>query len=400
VAEEALSALGGKKLKDFQHLGGLAAELSPGQAKKLQDQLGNSVQIITDGTFQLPEIKEGFRPAAKPGGGGGGGNGGSTQVVPWGINAVNAPDAWSTTRGENCYVCVVDTGINSSHPDLAANITMGTNYINGGSWEDKNGHGTHVAGTIAALDNSTGVVGVAPKAQLLVAQAFSPNGSGNFSDIADAVLGCKYMRDQLDLHHDKGLVINMSFGLGLFSDFAAAEAIMRPAIQAAYNDGAILVGAAGNLSGATILPPSRYPEVLAAMAMTEDYQFADFSAQARRAEDQAHSYIAPGVGVNSTWKTGGYKILDGTSMAAPHLSGIAALMLSAESAGIVATDIGLGPMFQGLGLPDAYLTVLNRPIFSLASSTAVPEPSTLVVLIAGMLAHEITRRQMRATRRN
>jgi hypothetical protein len=87
-------------------------------------------------------------------------------------------------------------------------------------------------------------------------------------------------------------------------------------------------------------------------------------------------------------------------MAAPHLSGIAALMLSAESAGIVATDIGLGPMFQGLGLPDAYLTVLNRPIFSLASSTAVPEPSTLVVLIAGMLAHEITRRQMRATRRN
>jgi subtilisin family serine protease len=104
-------------------------------------------------------------------------------------------------------------------------------------------------------------------------------------------------------------------------------------------------------------------------------------------------YIAPGVGVNSTWKSSGYKLLDGTSMAAPHVSGIAALMLSANRAGIVATDIGLDPRHQGLGLPDAYLTVLNQAMLSLASSTAVPEPSTLLMLIAGMIAHGITRRQ-------
>ena len=244
VAEQALSALGGKKIKDFQHLGGFAADLAPGQAKKLQDQLGNSAQVIKDGTFQLPEIKEVFDRRRSP------------VVVaarlldkslPWGITAVKAPQAWSTTRGEMCYVCIVDTGLTSSHPDLG-NIAMGTNYINGGSWEDDNGHGSHVAGTVAALDNNIGVVGVAPQANLLVAKALDRRGSGDFSDTADAVLGCVNMRNQLDPGHTKGLVINMSFNLGLFSDFAAAEAIMRPAIQAAHSEGAILVGSAGNLA--------------------------------------------------------------------------------------------------------------------------------------------------------
>ena len=206
VADQALSALGGKKIKDFQHLGGFAADLAPGQAKKLQDQLGNSAQIIKDGTFQLPEIKEVFRPAAKPGGGGGPAVG---QVTPWGITAVKAPQAWSTTRGEMCYVCIVDTGLTSSHPDIG-NIAMGTNFINGGSWEDDNGHGSHVAGTVAALDNNIGVVGVAPQANLLVAKALDRRGSGDFSDTADAVLGCVDIREMgVDPGHTKGLVINI-----------------------------------------------------------------------------------------------------------------------------------------------------------------------------------------------
>jgi subtilisin len=391
AAEHALNALGGKKLKDFQHLGGFAADLAPGQAKKLQDQLGNSAQVLKDGTIQLPETKEVFRPAAKPGGGGGAP--GAGQVTPWGITAINARPAWATTRGENCYVCVIDTGLTSGHPDLGTNIRMGTNYINGGSWEDDNGHGTHVAGTVAALDNNIGVVGVAPQANLLAAKAFNRRGYGEFSDIADAILGCRFMRDQWDPLHQKGLVINMSFTNGPFSDFAAAEAIMRPAIQAAYNDGAILVGAAGNFEGATILPPSRYPEVLAAMAMTEDYQFADFSARARQEEHQVHSYIAPGVGVNSTWRNGSYRVLDGTSMAAPHLSGVAALMLSAGSLGIVATDIGLDPVFQGLGLPDALQTVLNLPSISLAGSTTVPEPNSCLLVAIGLLSLNAARRR-------
>jgi subtilisin family serine protease len=272
----------------------------------------------------------------------------------------------------------MDTGINRTHPD-----------INGGSWEDKNGHGTHVAGTIAALDNGIGVVGVAPQAKLLVAQFLGANGSGEFSDAADAALGCMYMRNQLDPNHEKGLVINMSFST-LSAD---SEPILRPTLQAAHNEGAILVGAAGNWGGINLMPPARWEEVLAATAMTQDYQIADFSSLPRSESMQAHTYIAPGEGVNSTWKAGGYKLMDGTSMAAPHVSGIAALMLSAQSAGIVATDIGLDPMHQGLGLPDAYLTVLNQAMFSPASSTAAPEPSTLLMLIAGMVAHGITRRQ-------
>jgi subtilisin family serine protease len=384
AAEQALSSLGGKKLKDFQHLGGFAAELPPGQAKKLQEQLGSSVHVIKDISFQSPEIKEVFRPAGKPGGGGGGTGGG--QTTPWGITAINAPPSWATTRGEDCYVCTIDTGINRTHPDLAANIVTGTNYINGGNWEDDNGHGTHEAGTIAALDNSIGVVGVAPQSKLLVAKALDRRGSGEISDTADAILGCTYMRNQLDPLHQKGLVINMSFNLGLGADFAAAEAIMRPAIQAAQSDGAILVGSAGNLSNSsTLLPPARYPEVLAALAMTPDGQRASFSSGAFREVDKTHSYIAPGVNVNSTWRNGGYKVLDGTSMAAPHLSGVAALMLSAHSQGIIATDLGLDPDYQGLGLPNAYLTVLDQAMLNLASSSAVPEPATLTLLTLALL---------------
>jgi subtilisin len=383
AAEHALTLLGGKKLKDFQHLGGFAADLAPGQAKKLQEQLGNSVQVIKDATIQLPEIKEVLRPAGKPGGGGGGPSPG--QVTPWGINAVNAPPAWATTRGENCYVCTIDTGINRTHPDLAPNIRMGANYINGGSWEDDNGHGTHVAGTVAALDNNIGVAGVAPQANLLVAKVFDRQGRGEFSDAADAVLGCMHMRNQLDPAHEKGLVVNMSFSASDPSAGAESDAFLRPAIQTAYNDGAILVGSAGNLPYA-ILPPSRYPEVLAAAAMTQDEQIADFSARPLSEVDQTHAYIAPGVGVNSTWRNGAYKVLDGTSMAAPHLSGVAALMLSAHSLGIVATDIGLDPRHQGLGLPDAYLTVLNQAMPSMASATAVPEPTSAALLVLALLS--------------
>jgi subtilisin len=347
----------------------------------LQDQLGNSVQVIKDGIIQLPEMKEAFSPAGKPGGGGGGG--GNSQVIPWGINAVNAPPAWATTRGENCYVCIIDSGINRTHPDLAPNIRMGENYINGGSWEDKNGHGTHVAGTIAALDNSIGVVGVAPNAQLLVAQAFGANGTAEFSDTADAALGCMYMRNQLDPLHQKGLVINMSFGS--YDISGTSESLLRPVLQTAYNEGAILVAAAGNTSGYAVQTPAKWDEVLAVTAMTEDQQLASFSSIARNDATIPHMYIAPGVGVNSTWKAGSYKLLDGTSMAAPHVSGIAALMLSANSAGIIATDIGLDPRHQGLGLPDAYLTVLNQAVLSLASSTAVPEPATFLLVSIGLV---------------
>jgi subtilisin family serine protease len=262
---------------------------------------------------------------------------------------------------------------------------MGTNYINGGSWEDDNGHGTHVAGTVAALDNNIGVVGVAPQANLLVAKVFDRQGRGEFSDAADAVLGCMHMRNQLDPAHDKGLVINMSFNATSPSAGAEADAFLRPALQTAYNDGAILVGSAGNLPY-LIFPPARYPEVLAAIAMTPDQQRADFSASAINEVAQAHSYIAPGVGVNSTWRNGGYRVLDGTSMAAPHLSGVAALMLSAQSQGIIATDIGLVPANQGLGLPDAYLTVLNQAMPSMASATAVPEPTSAALLVLALLS--------------
>jgi subtilisin len=391
LAEQTLSSLGGKKLKDFQHLGGFAAELPPGQAKKLQDKLGNSARVLEDGFVQLPNLGEGAQAAGKPGGDGGGGTTG--QVTPWGIAAVNAPAAWATTRGEDCYVCIVDSGLYSAHPDLATNVVTGTNYINGGSWQDDNGHGTHVAGTIAALDNNIGVVGVAPEAKLLVAKSFNQRGQATLSDAAEGILGCVHMRNQLDPDHEKGLVINMSWT----STILNTDEILKPAVESAYNDGAILVGAAGNYPGG-VQRPAMYPEVLAVTGMTEDLQFWSGSNQSYNPTNLSHMYIAPAAGVNSTYSKGsGYKILDGTSMAAAHVSGVAALMLSANSLGIVATDLGLPLERQGLGLPDAYLTMLNQPTVNLLGQAAIPEPSSLVLFALAHLLLVAARRPNQRT---
>jgi subtilisin len=244
----------------------------------------------------------------------------STQVTPWGIKAVNAAQAWSTTQGAGIKVAVIDTGIQSNHPDLAANIKGGVHFYQSGStvysnsnWEDDNGHGTHVAGTIGALNNTLGVVGVAPAVELYAVKVLDASGSGTLSAVA---AGIRWAAD-----HGMN-VASMSLGS------SGGSQALSDAVKYATSKGVVLVAASGNrgdgsASTTEVSYPAAYPSVIAVGAVDSTVSVASFSSSA--------SYVAlcaPGVSVNSTYTSSIYKRLSGTSMATPHVSGTAALVMA------------------------------------------------------------------------
>lgn len=273
----------------------------------------------------------------------------ASQNIPWGVRKIEAPDVWKRCQGEGIKVGIIDTGIDLGHPDLKDNIKEAYSVVDGASADDDNGHGTHVAGIIAALDNDIGVVGVAPKAEIYSVKAFDKKGRGTVSDIIDALQWCV---------ENKVHVINMSFGIGTNS-----RALKR-AIGAAHRHKIIMVAAAGN-SGArdSVLYPAKYPEVIAVAASDSKDQAADFSSRGPEV-----NIIAPGVDVSSTYINEEYKNLSGTSMACPHVVGACALLMSisgtkAESVkkAILSTakDIGLPEETQGVGLVNVSAAVSN-----------------------------------------
>ncbi len=268
------------------------------------------------------------------------------QTVPWGITRVRAPEAWGSATGRGVRVAVLDTGIDMSHPDLKANIEGGFDCINETTdVVDDNGHGTHVAGTIAALDNDFGVVGVAPEARLYAVKAFDSRGQGQVSDIVQGMEWCMTNRMQ---------IINMSFGT---PDSSKA---LTMAIDKAAQAGAVMVAAAGNDGRRdSVLYPARDPNVIAVAASTRDDRIASFSNSGEQV-----AVAAPGEDIYSTYRDGGYKSLTGTSMACPHVTGVAALLLSV-SPGLTRDDVreivcrtatklsGFSPDQQGSGVVNA-----------------------------------------------
>jgi len=262
--------------------------------------------------------------------------------MPWGIVRVNAPAAWPVTDGHGVKVGIIDTGIDLTHPDLAANIAGGYNATNPKlSPADDHGHGTHVAGTIAAVYDSKGVVGVAPKASLYAVKALDRNGSGNVSDIVAAI-------DWAVQNHMQ--VVNMSLGSPQESE-AIAQAVL-----AAYNNGVTVVCAAGNDSGAVNYPAAG-KGALAISASNISDKIAYFSSRGPQIK-----FIAPGVDIYSTIPNG-YEKMDGTSMASPHVAGLAALAVGAGAAnpdmvlamlkGAATPLPGLDADEQGFGMIDA-----------------------------------------------
>ncbi len=232
------------------------------------------------------------------------------QVLPWGIDRVDAELVWPLgNTADPVKVAVLDTGIAKDHPDLKDNIKGGLNAINPlKSWNDDNGHGSHVAGTIAALNNTIGVVGVGPAADLLAVKVLNRNGLGFISDIIEGV----------DWAMQNGAkVMNMSFG------GSSDSQSLHDALTAAHNAGVTLVAAAGNSSGGPVGYPAAYPEVIAVSATDASNSLAYFSSVGPEVD-----LAAPGVSVYSTYKGYGYATLSGTSMASPHVAGSAALVLN------------------------------------------------------------------------
>nr|WP_206529611.1 S8 family peptidase [Brevibacillus sp. SYP-B805] len=230
--------------------------------------------------------------------------------IPWGVEYIGAPRYWNQTRGQGVKVAIIDTGISAKHPDLTGRVKGRVIIAGGGKAGKIGGHGTHVAGTIAAVANQKGIVGVAPDVELYDVQAFGADGNAT---VADVVAGINWAVEQ------KMDIINMSFGV------SEDNYAMRQAVKRAARAGIVLVASAGNNGGA-LEYPAAYREVVAVGAVDKDNHLASFSARGRGLD-----MVAPGVGIKSTWPGNRYRILDGTSMAAAHVSGMYALSLAAKN---------------------------------------------------------------------
>lgn len=322
--------------KYLKYQKGLVASLPEAALTKLNEKFP-SVRIEDDFEVKLLGAKISGRPSKDPIQ--------PAQVIPWGITAIQAPQAHAYNKGAGAVVCVVDTGIQTNHPDLLGQVVGGENFvinkgrINPEQFNDDNGHGTHVAGTIAALENSIGVVGVAPEAKLLAMKVLNRQGSGYISDVIEGMRACA----------TKGAQI-VSMSLGSASD----SSLLHEAVQDIVTAGLKIVAAAGN-EASNVSYPATYPEVLAVSAVDSQGSFAYFSNFGSEVD-----YAAPGVSVYSTTFGSRYATYSGTSMATPHVSGVMALAFSSESLGLKATDIGLSPQQQGLGFINALLTVTNH----------------------------------------
>ncbi|MFP4124194.1 MAG: S8 family peptidase [Coleofasciculus sp.] len=235
----------------------------------------------------------------------------------WNLRSINVEAAWDETRGSGITVAVIDTGI-SPVPDLKdTKLVEGYDFVNDRvDAFDDNGHGTHVAGTIAqSTNNSYGVAGVAYEASLMPLKVLSAGGGGTISDIAEAI----------KLAADNGAdVINMSLGGG------GESQLMQEAIDYAYNKGVAIIAAAGNANQNSASYPARYPHVLGVAAVDSAGVKAPYSNYGAGVDISAPGGSEAGKIVQETinpkTKNPIFSGFQGTSMAAPHVAGVAALV--------------------------------------------------------------------------
>lgn len=244
--------------------------------------------------------------------------------IPEGVRMIQAPELWAGgEKGKGNVIAVLDTGCQTDHPDLVERVIDGRNFThdNGGDpeqFEDYNGHGTHVAGTIAAsLRENEGVVGVAPEADMLIVKVLDKQGSGTYEGI---IAGIHYAIDWRGPQGEKTTIMSMSLG-GPEDHPELYEAVKR-----AVDAGIPVVCAAGN-EGDDIHDtdefayPGAYGEVIQVGAVDFDRRIAPFSNTNNEID-----LVAPGIDIYSTYLDGQYASLSGTSMATPHVSGALALI--------------------------------------------------------------------------
>jgi len=259
----------------------------------------------------------------------------SGQTFPTGIDRIDG-ELSSAVSGNgsgaiDVDIAIVDTGIDVDHPDL--NVVGGKNCSTGTTFDDQNGHGTHVAGTAAAKDNDIGVVGVAPGARLWAVRVLDSNGSGTWASVICGI-------DWVTANAGTIKVANMSLG-GSGKDTGCNDGGLHEAICNSVAKGVTYAVAAGNsATNVANYVPAAYPEVITVSALADfdgqpggggsptcrsdqDDTLADFSNYGAGVD-----LMAPGVCIYSTWVGGGYNTISGTSMATPHVTGAAALYLA------------------------------------------------------------------------
>ena len=244
--------------------------------------------------------------------------------IPEGVRMIQAPEVWAEAeRGIGHIVAILDTGCQPDHPDLQGRIVGGKNFtadFNGNSenFDDNNGHGTPVAGTVAAsYREDGGIAGVAPEAHLLILKVLTGEGSGEYQGIID---GIHFAIDWKGPDDETVNVISMS--LGGSEDVVELHAAIKRAVDA----GIAVVCAAGNEGDDLhdtdeFAYPGAYGEVIQVGAVDFDRRIAKFS----NTNDKI-DLVAPGVDIYSTFPGGKYASMSGTSMAAPHVSGALALI--------------------------------------------------------------------------
>ncbi|HDR7607664.1 S8 family peptidase [Bacillus mycoides] len=247
------------------------------------------------------------------------------EEVTYGLDLIKAREVWeSSKKGEGIVIAVLDTGCDTNHPDLEGAIIGGYNFTDDDNGDtekimDYRGHGTHVAGTIAARENGIGVIGIAPKSQLLILKTMNKSGRGSYSNVINAI---RYAIAWRGPNNERVSIINMSLGGTLHDEE------LYSAIKDARKHGILLVVAAGNDGdgkGDTfeINYPGFYQEVIQVGSVGQDLTLSSFSNTNINLD-----FVAPGNLVLSTFLDGKYAKLSGTSMATPHVTGAIALILN------------------------------------------------------------------------
>jgi subtilisin family serine protease len=308
IDTEAIALVNGQILKTYKSIPAVAAQIDEASIEVLK---GNPHVAYIETEKERHIQGQLDKVQAKPG------NVQPPQTLPWGVDRIDAEKVWRKNEGEGVNVAIIDTGIDPDHPDLMANIEGVYSAVAPDPYtvDDHYGHGTHVAGTIAAISNEIGVVGVGPKIDLWIIKA--------------SLSGILFLRDLLESYdfvintwfdndpHNDIQIVSMSYGGG----YSSAEAEM---LQRAWDIGIVLVAAAGNEGGAVIYPAA-LPFVIAVSAMDKYDQITSWSNRGPEVD-----LAAPGSAVTSTYLRGQYATWSGTSMATPHVSASAALAIASH----------------------------------------------------------------------